>query len=234
MLELCFYLLLAVIVMALGMGFRVAIDRAGIEIERGKRFLYGYWIFIMAWLVYLSVMVNIGAFKELSRPPSILLFIILPIFTIIIFFHTAKRFRQIIDGFPPALAVYLQSFRIFVELLILGVYLKGLGPVETTFEGRNFDIIAGATAPIIGWLAYNRKAISNKVVIAWNIICLLLLANIVFIFNSMILKPQIWGYEASPIQPEFATIPYLYIAAFYMPLAVFLHVMSIRKSRKRK
>jgi hypothetical protein len=47
-------------------------------------------------------------------------------------------------------------------------------------------------------------------------------------------KPQIWGYAENPIKPEFATAPYLYIASVYMPAAVFMHIMSIKKLSIKK
>lgn len=229
MYEVSYFLLLLVIIGALGMAFKKACENAGLEYAKTKRFLMGYTVFFAAWIVYATIVSLTGFFTVFSFPPRIALFLIIPAFVIMGWFFSSKRFQDIIKGFPLAFATYFQSFRIGVELLILGLYLRGVGPIETTFEGYNFDILCGITAPIIGWLAFNWKIISNKALIAWNITCMLILANIVFIFNTLILKPELWGYNSSPIAREFAIAPYLYIAAVYMPVAVFLHIMSLKK-----
>lgn len=233
MLEAGFYALFIVITAALGIAFRKAALCAGSG-ERGAAAVQlRYGGFIILWVIYLSIMVSAGAFKELKSPPSILLFIILPAFTIITIFHLVRRALPLIDGFSLSAVIGMQSFRIFVELLIWGVYTKGLVPKEVTFEGWNFDILAGLSAPLIAWL-WHKKRMARGLVLAWNVVCLLLLANVVVIFNTLVMKPQLWGYDSPPIQPGFTTVPYLYIAAVFMPLAMFLHILAIRKCLRRR
>jgi len=61
----------------------------------------------------------------------------------------------------------------------------------------------------------------------------LLLANVVIIFNTLILRPSLWGYAESPVKPEFGALPYLLVAAAFMPLAVFLHFFSLAQLRRQ-
>ncbi|HEY9178320.1 MAG TPA: hypothetical protein VIN07_11540 [Flavipsychrobacter sp.] len=232
MLQAGHYALLLVILIAIGWAMNMAAINAGYTTERRERFVMGYTIFMVLWISYVSILAGTGFLADFSLPPKVVVFVILPAFVIITWFFTARKFRDIIDGFPIAFTVYFQSFRIMVELLILGLYKEGLGPELVSFEGRNFDILAGLSAPIVGYLAYSRKVLSHKAVIVWNICCLLLLANIVFIFVSLIVRPQIWGYDSIPISLDFPRLPYVYIAAAFMPAAVFMHVFSIRKSLK--
>lgn len=224
------YLLLIIILIIIGWGFNKAALNAGYSDEKRARFNRGYVLVMTAWIIYSSALAATGFLQDFSLPPRLPLFIVLPAFGIIALFFTRKKFIPVIAAFPIALTVYYQSFRIVVELLIWGLYQKGIGPELVTFEGRNFDILAGLSAPIVGYLAYNRKVISHKVVIAWNICCLLLLANIVFIFISLIVLPSFWGYEVTPVSAEFPTVPYIFIASAFMPTAVFMHVFSIKKS----
>lgn len=228
MLETGFYALLVFIVLGLAFAFRVAAVRSGKAAKYAATISRRTIAFFIAWTIYLFIAVEAGAFKELKSPPSIVLFAILPAFAVIVIVNIARDTRFLFHHTPVVWILYLQGFRVLVELLIHGVYRKGLGPVEATFEGYNFDIVAGATAVLMAW-AYARKKVSNKMVIAWNILGLLLLVNIVTIFNTMILKPQLWGYAETPIHPDFATMPYLLIAGVFMPIAVFLHVLCIRR-----
>lgn len=232
MLQAGHYILLVVILVAIGWGMGKATVNAGYTVERRSKFMRVYALLATIWVLYVSVLAGIGFLADFSLPPKVVVFVILPAFAIITCFFTAKKFRDIIDGFPISFTVYFQSFRIVVELLILGLYKEGLGPELVSFEGRNFDILAGLSAPVIGYLTYNRRVLSHKAVIVWNICCLLLLANIVFIFISLIVRPQIWGFDSIPISLDFPRLPYVYIAAAFMPAAVFMHVFSIRKSMK--
>lgn len=232
MLELAHYLLLVAILLLLGRGLQEAAERAGYSTASKKKLIIGYTAFVLLWTVYVIVIGLSGIITTFSLPPRMPIFVILPAFGIIAWFHSARRFKTIRDHFPIELTVYLQSFRIFVELLILGIYYKGIGPQIATFEGQNFDILAGLTAPVIGYLAYYRKVIGAKVVLLWNICCLLLLANIVFIFITQAFFPEFWGYNIPQVSVEFTRPPYLFIAAVFMPFAVFLHMFSIQKTIK--
>lgn len=228
MLEAAYYILLLACVLIIGAGFSRAMRNTGESRAKTKRFLTGYYIFISIWIGYTALLAFSGILDIDARPPRVPMLIILPAFALIAYFFTAKRFQNIIESFPFQLTVYYQSFRIFVELLILGAYIKGLGPVHATFEGYNFDILAGITAPIIGWLTFHKKVINMRGLLFWNITCLLL-ANIVMIFITLMLKPDLWGFRQTPISPRFLELPYIFIAAFYMPSAVFMHIFCIRK-----
>ena len=50
-----------------------------------------------------------------------------------------------------------------------------------TFEGRNFDICAGLTAPVIFYFGYKKSSLSNKALLIWNLLSLSLLINILSI-----------------------------------------------------
>lgn len=229
MLAFAYYLLLLSCILVIGKGFHKALQNMSATPKQTKRFLTGYYIFIVLWLAYISALDMSGALDINARPPRLPLLVILPAFSMIAYFFTAKRFKAVIAAFPFQLTVYYQSFRVLVELLILGAFLKGMGPVHVTFEGYNFDILAGITAPIVGWLFFSRKIISTKVLLAWNIACVLLLANIVFIFITLVYDPTLWGFTETPISASLFTMPYIYIAAFYMPSAVFMHVFCINR-----
>lgn len=234
MLEIGHYILLLVILYVVGVGFSKACDTAGYSTTQKNKFLRGYFVLMLIWVVYVFIIGTSGLIATFDLPPRLPLFIILPAFGIIIWFFTNNRFRAIQNSYPIALTVYFQSFRIFVELLILGLYYKGIGPELVTFEGRNFDILAGLSAPVIAFMAYNKKILSNKLVVIWNICSLLLLANIVSLFILLTFMPGILGYEVSPVSIDFTMPPYLYIAAVFMPVAVFLHVFSLRKTLSKK
>ncbi|MBK8192304.1 MAG: hypothetical protein IPK76_03610 [Lewinellaceae bacterium] len=203
-----------------------ALSKADLSAALRKKYVRGFAAGTALWLMYMATLAGAGVFKNLEPPPRIVLFLIFPAFVFIAYFFWSKKFEALLRGIPPAWPVYLQSFRIAVELLILGVFLKGLATFEPTLEGYNFDILAGISAPIIAWLGFQRRVLPAWVLKYWNYAGLLLLVNVVGIFMTLMLKPTLWGYASTPIQPEFGTMPYLLIPAIFMPLAVFLHFFT--------
>ena len=230
MLTLGFALLLTLLLLLIF----TALSKADIPAELRKIYIRNVAAGAALWLMYAATLAGAGFFQDYSLPPRIPLFLIFPLFAFMAYFFFSKKFEDLIRGIPPAWPVYLQSFRIAVELLILGVFLNGLVSYEPTFEGYNFDILAGISAPAIAWLGFQRKVLPVWVLKLWNYLGLLLLANVVLIFLTLLFQPEIWGYTATTISPEFGTMPYLLIPAVYMPLAVFLHFFSLAQLRRRR
>lgn len=223
MLEIGFYTMLAALLALVVAGLQNVNLPQPVRQRYTRRFLLGAGI----WLTYMAAVAATGFFQVFSAPPRLVVFLVLPAFAFTAYFFLSKKHEDLIQAVPPSWPVYLQSFRIAVEILLLGVYWKGLGSVEPTLEGYNFDMLAGMTAPAVAYLAFQRKAMPLQLVKLWNICGLLLLANVVIIFNTLVLRPSLWGYAVSPVKPEFGTMPYLLVAAVFMPLAVFMHFFSL-------
>jgi hypothetical protein len=73
----------------------------------------------------------------------------------------------------------LSVVRVPVELVLLWLYQHGQVPQLMTFEGRNFDILSGLTAPLVAWLGFCGGKINRALLIIWNLFALGLLLNIV-------------------------------------------------------
>lgn len=230
MLQAAFYALLIIVFLLFWRGFSQANLRFQNSDGSHANVMRTFLTIATVWVAYVMVISGSGFLADFSLPPKMVLFVVFPALLFIAVFFSIKKTKAIIDAFPIALPVYFQTFRIFVELLIWGLYQEGVGPELATYEGRNFDILAGITAPVVGYLAYNKNVLSQRAVLIWNFACLALLANIVFIFISLVVRPQLWGFEQVPISTDFTKPPYIFIAAVFMPSAVFMHVMSIRKT----
>jgi hypothetical protein len=76
-------------------------------------------------------------------PPKIFLLGVLPtLVTIVLLFITTKG-KAFIDSLPLKNITYLNVVRIPVELVLWWLFLHQAIPELMTFEGRNFDILAG-------------------------------------------------------------------------------------------
>ena len=161
-------------------------------------------------------------------PPKILLFGIAPtILTIILLFATTKG-RRFTDSLPLKNITYLNIVRIPVELILWWLFLHKAVPQLMTFEGRNFDILAGISAPFIAYFFCQKGKLHRKIVLVWNFICLALLANIVAIALLSAPSPlQRFAFD----QPNIAIVNFLFswLPTFIVPVVLFGHLTSIRQ-----
>jgi hypothetical protein len=114
-----------------------------------------------------------------------------------------------------------------VELALWGLAALHLGPELLTFEGRNFDIITGATAPLVAWLVVRRP--SKALIIGWNLLGLALLLNV--LAHAVLAMPgpmQLIHVEPGP--EIVATFPYIWLPAVLVPIALGLHILSLRQA----
>jgi len=98
-------------------------------------------------------------------------------------------------------------------------------PELMTFEGRNFDILAGLTAPLITWLLYKKK-ISDKGFIFWNVLSLCLVS---FILLNGLLSAELPFQQFAFDQPNKAVayFPYILLPAIIVPIVIYTHVTDI-------
>lgn len=195
-----------------------------------KKHLVTITIGLIVWLIIQAVLTlkDVYNFETDSFPPTILLFGILPpLLTIIILFLTEKG-KQLIDSLPLTNITYLNIVRIPVEIVLFWLFLNKTVPELMTFQGRNFDIIAGITAPIVAYFWIVKEKNNRKKILIWNFIGLGLLINIAI--NAFLSAPtpiQQFGSE----QPNIAILnfPFSWLPTFVVPVILFGHLVSIRQ-----
>lgn len=186
------------------------------------------WLFVLClllWSGYLLVMGKSGILVSMNLPPRMPLFVVIPTFLMMGWVISRPWFVELADRMPAHYLIYIQSFRIAVELVIYGTFLDGLVPERVTFEGINFDILVGITALPFGFLV-QRNVLSSKAIIGWNLAGMGVLSLTVYSFISYVyfIGPDPWFSMSS-----FTTLPFLYLPGFLMPFAMCLHYVSIRQ-----
>lgn len=186
---------------------------------------------LILWLA-LQAVISLNGFYTVTTdtPPRFALLLIPPVILIAILFITATG-RKAMAGFNIKTLVLIHVARIPVELTLYWLYTHKMLPEVMTFEGRNFDILCGLTAPFIYYFGYVKKVLSNKVLLAWNVACLLLLANIVF--TAVLSAPfsfQQFGFE----QPNIALLyfPFVWLPGFVVPAVLIAHLVTIKRLLK--
>jgi hypothetical protein len=185
-------------------------------------------VFLGLWLAYLAILSSSEVLQEFSLPPRMPFLVVLPLFLLMAFVLTTETAKTVVLTLTASYLIYVQSFRIIVELIIWGGYQEGFIPIQATFEGFNFDVVVGLTAVPVAHYARRVNA-SKKVIIAWNIAGLIILGNTVRVFITTAYFPEIFGHLEPMVGMQFVQMPFLLVAGFFMPLAVFVHALSIKQ-----
>jgi hypothetical protein len=207
------------------------IKNANVEQTRNKASLI--LIGLLVWIIIQSVLTlqNLYHSDANTFPPKIMLLGILPAFLIIIITFSTSNGRNFIDSLPIKNITYLHIVRVPVEIVLLLLFLNKVVPELMTFEGHNFDILSGITAPVIAYFAFVQKKVNKKLLLVWNIICLGLLFNIVYyaLFSVPTLL-QKFAFD----QPNIAVLkfPFSLLPTFIVPAVLFAHLIVIRQSLK--
>lgn len=128
--------------------------------DRRKRNVFTFTlIVIISWIALLSVLSLKGFFADFTHlPPRPVLIILLPLI-FVLWFIFSKSGSELLSHASPQGLIYMQSFRIIVELLLWLSFLNHVLPVQMTFEGGNLDILSGILALPAGYFVMkNRQA----------------------------------------------------------------------------
>jgi hypothetical protein len=185
------------------------------------------------WIVFQAVLAIGGFYQDsASRPPRILVLGVLPSLAFIglyfIFFRVS-----FIERLPLKLLTILHVIRIPVEIVLLWLFIGNQVPQMMTFEGRYFDILSGILAPIVYFLVFRGGALRGWILIVYNILGLILLANIVSIAVMSLPSPlQQMAFD----QPNRAVLffPYISLPTIVVPIVLFSHIAALWKIAKGK
>ena len=183
---------------------------------------------IFTWLIFQSILGLQGFYKVTDTlPPRFFMLIAPTLLFIAVLFFTASG-KKFIDRLNMKYLMLLHTIRIFVELVLFWLFLHKAVPQIMTFEGRNFDIIAGLTAPIIFYFGFIKRTLPYKVLLLWNFICLGLLVNIVTI---AILSAPFSFQKLAFDQPNIALLyfPFIWLPCCIVPVVLFSHLAAVRQ-----
>lgn len=182
---------------------------------------------LLSWLAIQAIVGLSGFYLRTDTiPPRFLLLVGPPLAGIITLFATSKG-RRYIDSLNVKTLILLHMIRVPVELVLFWLSVNRVVPGLMTFDGRNFDILSGLSAPLIYYFGFVKKQLNDTLLLLWNFICLGLLLNIVI--NAILSAPfpfQKFAFD----QPNVAVLyfPFVWLPSCIVPLVLFSHLVSIR------
>lgn len=185
--------------------------------------------FLLAFWLILQAMLGISGFylKIDAIPPRLILFGVFPTLLLVFFYFIFAR-KNFIERLPLRLLTFIHIIRIPIEIVLLWLFQQKMIPQIMTFEGRNFDILAGISAPVIALIAFKKGKVNRTLLIIWNFLALGLLFNIVI---TAVLSFPFEFQQFAFDQPNraFLYFPFNWLPTIVVPIVLFSHLISLWK-----
>lgn len=178
------------------------------------------------WLLYAGTLAYNGWLSRPDPPPSLLL-LLLPLVAFATWLSRSPAPLALVRALPLRALVGLQAFRVGVEIFLDRLWREGLLPEGMTWHGHNFDIVTGISAFAL-FLAWNRIPGVLGVARAWNILGLVLLAQVALTGLLSAPGPQHILNRATP-NVAIVSFPYVLVAALFVVSALALHILAFRR-----
>ena len=187
-------------------------------------------LLIILWSILHSVLAYFGFYQITDSLPPRFGLVLIPSTLLIVFGLLPKQRKWALDHRDMQFSTFLHTVRLPIEIVLYGLFTHQMIPELMTFEGRNFDILMGITAPIIGWI-FLKKKINKKIVLGWNVMGLCL---VLFILGNGILSAELPFQQFGFDQPNRAInyFPFVLLPATIVPIVVWTHLIDILKLRR--
>ncbi len=183
----------------------------------------------LAILLILQGIIGLSGFYQVTQtfPPRFVL-LIGPGLVFSIVLLLTKWGRNFVDSLNIKKLTLLHTLRVPVEFTLYFVCVAKLIPELMTFEGNNYDIISGLTAPVIYLLVFVRRKLNSTALLVWNFLCLGLLINVLVI---AILSAQTPFQQLAFDQPNIGVtfFPFVWLPAIVVPIVFLSHLAAIRQ-----
>lgn len=183
--------------------------------------------FLVVYLAIPAILARAGALDRYEPLPAPALLVVLALTLTTVGITLGPPGARLVASASLGWVVAFQSFRIVVEWILHRLYVEGVVPVQMTYAGRNFDIVTGITGLALGvWLLSGRAA-PRGVVLAWNLLGLGLLINIVTI--AVLSTPVSFRvFTVGPPNLLPSTLPWVWLPSLLVQAALGSHVLVFR------
>lgn len=189
-------------------------------------------IFLVIAIGWAIIQALLGLSPAAKGTPVQLPMLVAPPMLLIIILFLSKKGRGFIDKLKLADLTLVHGVGLLVELVLYFLFVYKTVPQAMTFEGRNFDVFSGLTAPLIYYFGFVGKKLNRGILIAWNLICLMLLINASAL---AVLSLPNFGVIGKG-QPDIAlgVFPFTMLPAVIVPIVLLSHLASLRQLIMRK
>jgi hypothetical protein len=159
-----------------------------------------------------------------ATPPPFALFV-LAIFALAVTLSFSRVGRLFASQIPLWMLVGVQAFRFPLELAMHRMYERGIMPGQMSYSGRSFDILTGITAIVVALLVRTGRG-GRPLVLAWNLMGLGLLANILVI--AILSTPRFAYFGPDRLNVFVMYPPFVWLPAVMVLAALAGHLIIFR------
>ncbi|MFN0032310.1 MAG: hypothetical protein ACKVOR_09140 [Flavobacteriales bacterium] len=187
---------------------------------------------LLMWLIFQSTLSLNGWYIERKSIPPHIAFPVVTFSVIIITLFVTKAGRKFLDALNMHWLVWLHIVRLLVEICLWWLAAERQVPQSMTFEGHNFDIVFGITAPFVVWLYFHKQRMSRSLFALWNVLGIVSL--FVIVITAAGAAPtalQAWNFT----HPNYAVLhfPFVWLPAFIVPCVLLAHLQVLRALLKK-
>jgi len=178
-----------------------------------------------AWLTITWQLAASGVLQRWNATPPPFALLVLTIVLVGLRVALGPIGRRFAQTLPLWLLIAVQGFRLPLEMAMHGLYERGIMPVQMSYNGRNYDILTGATALVVAVMVY-RGALGVRWVKLWNAIGLILLINVVTV--AILSTPRVAYFGAARLSTFVTYVPFVWLPAVMVLAALVGHLMIFR------
>ena len=181
---------------------------------------------LAAWLAIPALLAASGVMRDFASLPPPLMLVVIPMVLACVAIAASPIGARLVEAAGIGWLVGIHVFRLPLELLLHRLYVEGVVPVQMTYDGRNFDILTGVLALVLGLWATRRQP-PRWAIWTFTIVGLVLLWNIVGV--AILSTPMpIRRFFNEPANTFIAEFPWVWLPTFLVQAAWLLHLLALR------
>jgi len=206
-------------------GVASASRRAGVEGATRRRYTLFAALGVAGFMAFLAALAASGLLGRFDlRPPPLFVWMLSTLGGALAV-GLSPLGKRLATQLPFAALVGFQAFRLPLELVMHRAAAEHVMPSIMSYGGYNFDIVSGATALVLG-VALTRVNVPRSVLVGWNVLGSMLLANIVTI--AFLATPLIRAFGDAQLNVWITQFPYCWMGVM-VGAALLGHVLVARK-----
>jgi hypothetical protein len=228
---LAFVVIPVMLVVAFGAGVAHAYRSSGEPGWRVRRATIATVACALIWMAVTAAVAESGILREWTRTPPPFAFFAASIFVVGGAIAAGPVGGRLARHSPLWALVAVQAFRLPLELAMHRMYERGIMPVQMSYSGFNVDIVTGLTALVVAPLVAKRRA-GRGLVLAWNVLGLALLVNVVTI--AILSTPRLRYFGNQQLNVWITYQPFVWLPAVMVLAALAGHLVIFRALAARK
>lgn len=224
------FIILPLIVAAAFVGaVAIAWRRSGASLAESRRVAVLSACGAAAWMGATDIAARSGVLRHWDQTPPPFLALPIAILALGVVIAAGPIGRRFTAHLPLWWLVASQSFRLPLELAMHALSERGIMPVQMSYSGRNLDVVTGATAVIVAFLVARGYA-GRRLVLAWNVLGLGLLVNVVTV--AILSTPRFAAFGPDRLNVFVTYAPFVWLPAVLVLAALTGHFVIFRALRR--